>query len=714
MKFYLLKAWVRCRRLFGRARLRDGADNETREVAQLLRRANPFASWTERAHWMASVAAWLRAEAPVWSDDQRGLACRHRRTQLMLDWLQANRETRRLVQAASQKTLREAIGPEIFCGANLPPRSGVVGTLLRAMGRALIPRALVPGDLSALLLALFPAEVDGRWLRDLDEGTRTRLWKLIADDDIAHKLQQQVDEALHFLVNAVLATGISPEVRMRLGPRLPLRSTPFMSLRREIEKFLSVPGADEGAMRSVRMLLAVCQAQTDKVYEHLDEHGVSVSLVLELEEMRLRLTRIARLIDLRMALVDDGAGHALQIFLAESVREHHHEAARAMVGRSFSLLARKAVERHSDQHEYHQAPTRTAYRNTLRAGAVGGVVAALTVFGALGIETVNMAGFGEMLAYTLLYGAMFLAIAVLGGSFAARQSPAVAPLMARRVAHVDSLDGMRTFLREASSLMRAQVATALGNTVMVVLVTLVVGVLVQRFSGHDLLPTAPGELEGELSILGRTPLLAVLTGLMCWVASLAAGLAGNWFLLHRLRDAIAHHRGLRRWLGGPACSRFAAWCARGFTYAAGALALAFLFGLLPAVGDFFGVSLDIRHGTLAAGMLTLALLKSGPQALVQASSWLALAGVLLTFVLNLATPFLCSLLLAMRARQMSVRSRRAVWRSLGRRLLRAPLSFVLPEPDRVRRLPARAAKPPRQSDADEPSHPPRDRTGTHR
>jgi site-specific recombinase len=720
MKYHLLKAWVRCRRLFGRAHARD-ADTQTREsqeireVAQLLRRANPFASWTERAHWMAAVAAWLRAETPVWSDDQVGLACAHHRTRLMLNWLQAHKETRRLVQAAAQKTLRESIGPELFCGTNLPPRSGVLGTLLRGLGQALIPRALVPGDLSALLLALFPAQVDARWLRDLDAATRGRLWKLIADDDIAHKLHQQVDEALHFLVNAVLATGISPEVRMRLGPRLPLRSTPFMSLRREMEKFLAAPGSDEGAMRSVRMLLAVCQAQTDKVYEHLDEHGVAVSLVLELEDMRLRLTRIARLIDLRSALADDGAGHALQLFLAESVREHHHHAGRAMLGRSFSLLARKAVERHSGEHEFHLADTRDEYRDILRAGAIGGVVAALAVFGVLGIETLRMAGFGELLAYTGLYGLMFAGIALLGGSFAARQSPAVAPMLAARVAHVDSLDGMRAYLRDAGALIRAQVATALGNTAMVVLVTLAAGMLVKTFSGRDLVPMGPGELEASLSIMGRTPLLAILTGLMCWLASLAAGLAGNWFVLHRLRDAIAHHRGLRRWLGAPACIRFAGWCARGFGYAAGAAALAFLFGLLPALGDFFGVALDIRHGTLAAGMLTLALLQSGPQALGQSASWLALAGVLVTFILNLATPFVCSLWLAMDARQVAVRNRRAAWKALGRRLLRAPLSFVLAPPDRAQRAQTRFARPVSrpEPEPDQPSRPPRDRTGTH-
>ncbi|MDB5796251.1 MAG: preprotein translocase subunit TatB [Paucimonas sp.] len=646
---------------------------------------------------MVEVAAWLRAEAPVWSEQAGGLVCAHERTRLLLTWLQKERETRRVVQATIQKTLREAIGPELFCGAGLPDRPGLVRASLRRAGRMLLPMALVPGDLAALLQALFPEAKDERWLRSLDDVTRARLWKLVADDGIAHALQQQIDEALHFLVNAALATGARPEVRQRLGVRVPLRATPFMALRRELEKLLALPGADEGALRSVRMLLAVCQAQTDKVYQHLDEHGVSVSLVAEIERLRAQLTRIARLLDLRGAIADDEAGHALQLFLADSVRDHHRSAAGSMIGRSFSLLARKVVERNDVQSEHYLARDRQQYRIVLKAGCVGGVIVALTVLGMIAIDRAAMAGFFEGAAYAALFGASLLSIAALGGTLAARQSPVVAPVLAARMGALDTVDGLRGLLKDSASLLRAQVAATAGNLATAVPVILVMAVAVQSLGGIGLLPAADARYAIQsLSLAGPTPVLAIVTGLMCWLASLAAGLADNWFALHRLREAIAHHPGLRLLFGAVRSARFAAWCARHVAAIAGSLVLALLLGTLPALGDFLGFPIDLRLGVLSAGLLAAALASADGAVWQEAAVLLALAGVASACVLNVMTAYLCSLALAMHARHVEGRARGMVLRSLLRRLRAAPGQFLLPP---RRTAPTPALRRPRQDPA---------------
>jgi site-specific recombinase len=714
MKFYILRAWARCRRLLGKARPARPAGPDPRELRQaehLMRRAAPFASWIERAHWMVEVAAWLRAEAPVWSEQTSSLVCAHRRTRLLLDWLHQDKEIRRLVQATIQKTLREAGGPELFCGAGLSPNANLLGEMTRRMGRLILPGTLVPGDLSALLLAMFPQERDERWLRSLDPILRRRLWKLIADDGIGHGLQLQIDEALHFLVNAVVATGISPEMRQRLGPLLPLRTTPFMALRRELEKTLSLPGKDEGAMRSVRMLLAVCQAQTDKVYEHLDEYGVSVALVAEVEQLRARIARMGRLIELRAKLGEDGAAQAIQEFLADRVRDHHRWATGSMIGRSFSLLARKVVERHSGQQEHHVAHDRQQYGEVLRAGCVAGSMLALTVMGMFVIETTAMAGFFELLAYSGLLAMTLLGIGLLGGALAGRQSPVVAPILAARMGSLDTVEGLRGLLKDSAALLRAQAAAAMGNLVVAVPVVVVIAMAVRTWGGVSLLTqSAVGDVVWSLSLFGFTPVLAVLTGLMCWLASLAAGLAGNWFVLHRLRDAVAHHPGLRMLLGPARALRLADWLASHVSAIAGVLALAVLLGILPALGGFFGVHLDIRHGVLSAGMLAVAASSAGAGFWQEASSWLAVAGVVASGLLNVATAFLCSLALALYAKGVRGRARKMVVRSLWRRLRAAPLAFVLPP--RRQPLPLQARGPQRREVAQvEPDRP--DRTGTH-
>ena len=714
MKFYLLRAWARCRRLLGRAGRVGSEQRETRELRQiekLMRRAAPFAPWTERAHWMVDVATWLRAEPPVWLVQSASLVCAHRRTRLLLDWLQMNKEVRRVVQAALQKTLREAVGPELFCGAGLPRNTDVLGELLRRAGRLVLPDTLDPGNLSALLLALFPDVKDERWLRSLDPALRRRLWKLVADDGIGHGLTQQVDEALHFLVNAVVATGISPEVRQRLGARLPLRATPFMALRRELEKLLASPVMDDGAMRSVRMLLAVCQAQTDKVYEHLDEHGVSVSLVMEIEQLRARLTRMARLIDLRASVSEDNAGHAMQIFLADSVRDHHSSAAGSMIGRSFALLTRKIVERNSGSHEHHIARDRFQYSEILRAGCVGGAVLALTVLGMLLIDRTAMAGFVELVAYSSLFAISLLCIGIIGGTLAARQSPVVAPILAARMGMLDTVEGLRGLLKESASLARAQAAAAFGNLMVMVPVILVIAFSAAAWGRVSYLPPEQAhDIIRSLSVLGPTPLLAIVTGLMCWLASLAAGLADNWFVLHRLRDAVAHHTGLRMLFGPARASRFANWSARHVPAIAGGLALAILLGMLPAIGGFFGLPLDVRHGVLSAGLLTVAGTASGAAIWQEAATWLAMAGVVVSLLLNVATAFLCSLVLAMHAKSIKGRARRMVLRSLLRRLRSAPFSFLLPPKPHVAVSPPRIR--PREVQRLQPESDDEDRTGT--
>jgi site-specific recombinase len=187
-------------------------------------------------------------------------------------------------------------------------------------------------------------------------------------------------------------------------------------------------------------------------------------------------------------------------------------------------------------------------------------------------------------------------------------------------------------------------------------------------------------------------------------------LAGNWFVLHRLRDAVAHHPGLRMLLGPARALRLADWLASHVSAIAGVLALAVLLGILPALGGFFGVHLDIRHGVLSAGMLAVAASSAGAGFWQEASSWLAVAGVVASGLLNVATAFLCSLALALYAKGVRGRARKMVVRSLWRRLRAAPLAFVLPP--RRQPLPLQARGPQRREVAQvEPDRP--DRTGTH-
>ena len=651
------------------------------QVSQLMGRANPFASWHERANWMIDVAHWLRREPRVsLLDDGEWRRARHQRMRFLLDWLEMHRDVRRVVQETLFKTLRESVGPELFAATGMPREPAFFSELIGRIARHAFPRPPVLQDLSTLFPAMFPDPADADWLLGLDHDSLSRLWSLCADGSIAHGYLQQIDEALLYLVNVILAVGISPAFRQRLDTRASLRCTPFMSLRRELEAYLAGNG-DDAALRSVRMLIAVCQAQTDRIYAHLDEHGVSVGLVYHLERMRAQLARMARLIDLRAVrhTADDTA--QAQALLADLIRAHHdRRSVRGLVQRSFALLARKMVERNADHGEHYIARDRAEYRAMFLAACIGGFFTAFTALLKNAIAGAGLARFFEGVALSLNYSLSFITMSALGGVLATKQPAVTAPTLASKMGALDTVEGLRELLLEIACLLRSQAAAVFGNLLAVIPTMAFIALALFHSTGMPVMTPAKAHASLQaLSAIGPTPLYAALTGVLLWLASLAAGFSDNWFALRRLREALTHHRRLVHAMGAARAARCAAWIEEHLAGVVGNCALGILLGMTPILAQFFGLPLDVRHVTLSTAGMTGAVVTLGWQVLATPEAWLAAAGVLLIGLLNVGVAFGCALMLALRAREVPARVRRLVLRTVLRRFTAAPAAFLFPE-----------------------------------
>ncbi|HJV73256.1 MAG TPA: preprotein translocase subunit TatB [Noviherbaspirillum sp.] len=683
MKISLLKLWAMWRRF--RRGAPDHDEHHLQIIVQielLMRRANPFAGWSERANWMVDVSEWLRRRPRVSRlDDKAWNRISHQRTRFLLDWLDGHRDVRRTVQATLQKTLREAAGPDLFCATGLPREQAFFSELADRIYRLVLPRAQTQRDLSMLFAAMFPRAADAEWLLGLDQKSLSRIWKLCADGGITHNLQQQIDDALTYLASMVIAVGISPDFQHRLEPKMPLQATPFLALRRELEKYLMTPMHDETALRSVRMLIAVCQAQTDRIYAHLDEHGLSVSLVYRVERMRAQLTRMARLIDLRSAAPDAQGVTHVQALLRDLIDAHHHRSSvRGLITRSFSLRARKMVERNADRGEQYLARDRIEYRSALKAACVGGALSVFTVLLLPALTVAGMARFFEGVSASLVYAASFLVISALGGILAGSQSAVVVPALASRMEALDTEGGLRHLLGEITAMLRAQAAAVFGNLLAVIPTIAVIGFAIGSLTQTPLQPAEKALAAiKELSLFGPTALYAGFTGILLWASGLAAGYADNWFALHKMREALAHHRRLVHALGTVRARSWAAWLERHVARIAGNVSLAALLGMSPVLAQFFGLPLDIRHVTLSAGALTVAAGSLGWGVMASPEFWLAIGGVGLTGLLSVGVAFSCALTLALWARDVPVRKRRLVFRAVLRRLASSPHSFLVPE-----------------------------------
>lgn len=691
MKILFLRLRVMWRRFrHGERHLQTDNRHYATQVDALMRRANPFYSWQERANWIIDIVQWLRHVPKVsMLDDDARLRVKQQRLHFLLEWLDSNRDVRRLVQATLQKTLREAAGPELFCATGLPNEPAFFSELTEHAIKLVLPKPPFEADLSSLFTALFPTPEDADWLLALDKQSVAQIWKLIADDGIAHSYQHQIDEALIYLAATILADGISKAFRQKLDPKMPLQATPFMVLRRELETYLYVSPRDEAALRSVRMLIAVCQAQTDRIYAHLDEHGVSVSLVYRVERMRAQLTRMALLTDLRSVIygagaaaqdTEPGAGQ-IQALLGDLIAAHHQRSSvRGLIQRSFSLLARKMVERNADHGEHYIARDGKEYRAMLKAAGRGGIITAFTVLGKSLLSGIGAARFFEGVFASLNYAVSFMAISAVGGVLATKQPAVTAPVLASKMGQLDTVEGLRALLSEVALLLRSQAAAVFGNLMGVIPVMLLISGLIMLTTGAPMMTAqhASASLH-SLSVIGPTPLFAAFTGILLWLSSLASGFTDNWFALRRLREALTHQRRLVFILGAMRAERWAGWLDRNVAQIAGNVSLGFLLGMTPVLAQFFGLPLDVRHVTLATGTLTAAASSLGWQVLATPQFWLAIAGIACIGALNVGVSFACALTLALRARDVPARIRRLVFRAVLRRFSASPRSFLFPE-----------------------------------
>jgi site-specific recombinase len=109
----------------------------------------------------------------------------------------------------------------------------------------------------------------------------------------------------------------------------------------------------------------------------------------------------------------------------------------------------------------------------------------------------------------------------------------------------------------------------------------------------------------------------------------------------------------------------------------GNVTIGFLLGMMPVVGKFLGVPLEVRHVTLSTGSLTFAALSLGGNPLSHEGFLAAVGGIGVVLLLNFGVSFALALGVAMRAREVE-RGASRLFGAIVRRFFRSPGEFFFP------------------------------------
>ncbi|HTR08907.1 MAG TPA: site-specific recombinase [Paraburkholderia sp.] len=689
--------------------------NAGHQLDALLALADADAPYAERSDWLIELAHWIHrrggldgaaaatpqaaataAATAAETDTNAPAPPEHARVRYLLHVLDRNPVWKANVGAMVRKLLRESDGISLLCDAGMPVHSGLLGALVGRLQAQLIPPAPNRRDLAALVTLMFPAPHDPEWIATLPPDLLVRVQALAAEPGTAAtprppsatqpgEISLDLLAALHNLTCQISSTGLSPTVRSRLSgddAHVAVERLPFYRLTRAMLAVENARDSGEAArllpeVTWLRLLLDDCRKATDDVFAHLYRNGVRVDTVFQVERMRMRIVRAERLLDAWMA-TDDASLQARLV--ADLIRANQQSQSIAhLLHSNFALLSRKVVELSADTGEHYIARDRAEYLTMLRMAAGGGLVTAVTVYVKFGITGAHLPSMVEGVFAGFNYALSFLVMHFCHFSLATKQPAMTAPTLARELDGANEPPGRARFASTVVALMRTQAAAVLGNVLLVFPACLAVQLLFGwLFHANLISPAKAHATLQSFSLAGPTPFYAALTGVLLWLSSVFAGWADNWFVLHRVEDALAWNRRLRMTLGVAGAARLARFCRMNAAGVWGNVALGMMLGIVPALVSAITFHYEVRHVTLSAGSIGVALGVLGPGTLRSGELWWAVAGVVSMAVLNVAVSFGLALHMALRSRDLARKEVRPLMRVVWRRIVRRPIDLVWP------------------------------------
>lgn len=620
---------------------------------------------------LVALAAWLAAGARAASPEPR------------LEWLIALCEQ----DAAAADTLRRAVASAVCLGdvAALTGRTGIPGSrgfnaeaTSRLLDR-LLPRAADRRDLRALIAALRPDDPALARALHLPPGGWRRLLAVLmpaTDGDGWAPARRGACDGLRLLAVRLAEEGLQPR---RHGDEVGrVAESPF--LRAAQAALALADGCEHGAACDPAGWNAAEQDARAALAEARARHGpdgVSVDTVYSLDVVERCLRRMSLLVDVLAAPDAAAHGTALRRLLRRlAVSVDRDRSVRQLARDNLRLLHQRIIERAGETGEHYVARDRAGYRLIWLQAAGGGLLTAFTAAAKVAVHqlahAVHLAPAAAGFLAGMNYAVSFVALQHLHLILATKQPAMTAAALASTMRSAGGGDERHErMVDETARIAHSQLAAAAANVLVVAIAAAAFDAGWRALSGRHWM----GPEEAQAMYLSLSPVdsltifYAALTGVILWLSSLVGGWFDNWVRLHRVPEGLEGRAATAGW-GRALRVNAAGWGTN--------VSLGFMLGMTPALGQFLGIPLDVRHVTLNTGILSLAVSGLEQQWFADGLVVRAAFGIAVMFVLNLGVSFALSLATALRAYQHPRDEAAAYIRALLRRMLRKPWQFVLP------------------------------------
>jgi len=548
----------------------------------------------------------------------------------------------------------------VISEAGLPDETFLARELFMRAAKRLLPEDEVHGDLYVLLDSLGLEERDAGWVASLPDEL-VAWWA-----DIFRLTTPSLLASCKILALRAANIALSRDMLI-LASDDDITKSSFFHLPSLVESVVLHP-EEYSQWEEQRDR---CIAQMREFNQRMESEGTSAGVIFRLRLLRSFLWRIDQVLALRRPEAD---GRKFAAALIQGFASQRRIL--KVVSTTFRRMARSLVEKTGRVGVHYIAKNVQHWRRMGRGAIMAGIITCFTALVKYSISAKIQAPFLVALGHSLNYAISFLLMQA-GGFLLASKMPA-----ATAATLVDAMeDPAQDHMASLRAISQTQTIVTLGNLLGAIPASIVVDRIWRAVAHHPVLTQVEAEHGVHMVIPHQSAMIAyaIVTGVLLWLSSLATGWTANYVAVSKMDHAISNSLRVRERLGLMKATRLAHWVKHNAAGSVGYIVLGFLLGTAPILVTLFGIPLEVRHVTLSAASLGYAL--DGMWyygGLDRRDMFASLLGVLLVGVLNIATSFVLSFLLALRARDVGQEKARRFLKEVGRELLANPGSFLLP------------------------------------
>lgn len=600
--------------------------------------------------------------------------------------------------------LRIAIVAQLI-NSNLVPmltESGV--TISRGAGRELyarlkhkfLPAAQDPNDFLYLLNRIFFKHNDYEWVEQIGREKWVHFFELIklsfsGNDPIIIK---QAILSLQILSARVAQLGWENEITHHTPPRWQPPNNPFavqQHLVYQIKELILRHNQSPEAVRELAKELTDILAQCNELVQHIRnetaEKGTSLSQTFILFQIEQKLNRMVLLLDIADADEKINLSRFANMFITVIRNENRKNSIREFLSQTTSYLAYQIAEHKGKKGNKYITSSPLEYFQMIGSAMWGGLIICFVAIFKNLLGLLQLAPFWSGFVYSINYSLGFVAIEETKATLATKQPAFTASAVASSLdtSKTDEPPNLYNLAVTVSKVSRSQIASFIGNLIIVFPVTWLLAWLYDWLFGH---PLVAGEkavhlLQDQHPWQSLSLLYACNTGFFLFFSGIIAGYVQNKINYGRIGKRLTEHPVLRLSLPQSRLQRIAEYVNKNGGSLAGNISLGIFLGTAGILGKIFGLPFDIRHITISAANTSLGAYGIGWEHINYRYLANVVMGVLGIGFLNFLVSFSLAFFVAVRSRGIRLKDYPGFLRILWKYFRRNPLDFIRPRKRRT-------------------------------